>query len=84
MCDNAANEVCPVWPGQPMTAHRGVSDPAAARGSDAVAAAVFAETSRTPNNRIGIFVNPPFASVGRLSLHKQLEEIGKQKQDQAA
>jgi protein-tyrosine-phosphatase len=76
VCDNAANEVCPVWPGQPMSAHWGVPDPAAAVGSDAEIAAAFAETYRLLNNRISAFVNLPLHSIDRLSLSNRLKEIG--------
>lgn len=76
VCDNAANEVCPVWPGQPMNAHWGVPDPAAVEGSDAEIAAAFAETYRLMNNRITAFVNLPLQSIDRLSLGKRLEKIG--------
>ena len=78
VCDNAANEVCPVWPGQPMSAHWGVPDPAAVEGSDAEIAAAFAETYRLMNNRITAFVNLPLQSIDRLSLTQRLESIGKQ------
>ncbi|MGI9515324.1 MAG: arsenate reductase ArsC [Anderseniella sp.] len=78
VCDNAANEVCPVWPGQPMSAHWGVPDPAAVEGSDAEIAAAFAETYRLMNNRITAFVNLPLESIDRLSLTKRLEKIGDQ------
>ena len=77
VCDNAATEVCPVWPGQPMSAHWGVPDPAAFEGSDSEIAAAFAETYRQMNNRITAFVNLPVESIDRLSLTKKLGEIGK-------
>ena len=75
VCDNAAGEVCPVWPGKPMTAHWGVPDPAAVTGSDAEIAAAFAETYRLMNNRISAFVNLPLESIDRLSLTNRLKEI---------
>ncbi|MEO1159855.1 MAG: arsenate reductase ArsC [Pseudomonadota bacterium] len=78
VCDNAASEVCPVWPGQPMNAHWGVPDPAAVDGSDAEIAAAFAETYRLMNNRITAFVNLPIQSIDRLSLTQRLDSIGKQ------
>ncbi len=78
VCDNAASEVCPVWPGQPMSAHWGVPDPAAVEGSDAEIAAAFAETYRLMNNRITAFVNLPMQSIDRLSLTQRLDDIGKQ------
>jgi arsenate reductase len=77
VCDNAANEVCPIWPGQPMTAHWGVPDPTAIEGSEAVRRAAFADTYRMLNNRISIFVSLPLASLDRLSLQKTLGEIGR-------
>lgn len=77
VCDNAAGEVCPVWPGQPMTAHWGIPDPAAVLGSDAEIALAFAETHRMLNNRISIFVSLPLAKLDALSLQKRLEAIGK-------
>lgn len=78
VCDNAASEVCPVWPGQPMSAHWGVPDPAAVEGSDAEIAAAFSETYRLMNNRITAFVNLPMQSIDRLSLTQRLDSIGKQ------
>ena len=81
VCDNAANEVCPVWPGQPMTAHWGIPDPAALEGSEAEIAAAFAETYRLLNNRITAFVNLPMASIDRLSLTRRLEDIGRNGHD---
>ncbi len=77
VCDNAAGEVCPVWPGQPVSAHWGVPDPAAVKGSDAEIAAAFAETYRLMNNRIAAFVNLPIRSIDRLSLTRRLDDIGK-------
>ncbi len=76
VCDNAANEVCPVWPGQPMTAHWGIPDPAAVEGNEAQKHLAFADTLRMLTNRIGIFVNLPLASIDRLSLRRKLHEIG--------
>lgn len=76
VCDNAAGEVCPVWPGQPMTAHWGMPDPALAEGSEAEIALAFADTYRMLSNRIGIFMNLPLASLDRLSLQARLSEIG--------
>jgi protein-tyrosine-phosphatase len=77
VCDNAANEVCPVWPGQPMTAHLGVPDPAAAIGNEAEIALAFADTYRVLNNRISLFTSLPLASLDRLSLQRRLDDIGK-------
>ncbi len=76
VCDNAANEVCPIWPGQPMTAHWGVPDPAAATGSEAEIGAAFALAYRMLNNRISVFTSLPFDKVDRLSLQTKLREIG--------
>ena len=76
VCDNAAGEVCPVWPGQPMTAHWGLPDPAAAEGTEAERRLAFADTLRMLTNRIGVFVNLPIKSLDRLSLQKRLDEIG--------
>ena len=76
VCDNAAGEVCPIWPGQPMTAHWGMPDPAAAEGSDAEIALAFADTYRMLSNRIDLFMNLPMAALDRLSLQKRLNEIG--------
>lgn len=77
VCDNAANEVCPIWPGQPMTAHWGVPDPSAAEGTEAERRFAFADTHRMLYQRIGIFVNLPLASLDRLALQKQLSDIGR-------
>jgi protein-tyrosine-phosphatase len=76
VCDSAAAEVCPIWPGQPMTAHWGVPDPSAARGSEAEKRFAFADTHRMLYQRIGIFVNLPLASLDRLALRKKMDEIG--------
>lgn len=77
VCDNAAGEVCPLWPGQPMTAHWGVPDPAAVAGSEAEIAAAFNDTHRMLNNRLSIFVSLPIASLDALSLKQRLDEIGR-------
>jgi arsenate reductase (thioredoxin) len=79
VCDNAADEACPVWPGQPMTAHWGIPDPAAAAGSQAEIALAFNNAYRMLNQRIGIFTALPIASLDRLSLQKKLREIGRGK-----
>jgi arsenate reductase len=76
VCDNAAGEVCPVWPGQPMSAHWGVPDPAGAKGSEAEIAAAFADAYGRLQNRITIFVSLPFEGLDRLSLQKRLDAIG--------
>ena len=77
VCDNAAGEVCPVWPGQPMTAHWGIPDPAAVEGNDEDKRKAFAEASRILLNRIRIFVSLPLAKLDRLSLQRKLDELGK-------
>jgi arsenate reductase (thioredoxin) len=77
VCDNAANEVCPIWPGQPMTAHWGVADPSAVEGTDAERAFAFADTHRMLYQRISIFINLPMASLDKLSLQRGLDDIGK-------
>lgn len=78
VCDGAANEVCPVWPGQPMTAHWGVPDPAAAVGSEAERRLAFAEAYRMVNNRISVFLSLPLRTLDRLALQKRLDEIGRE------
>lgn len=77
VCDNAAGEVCPIWPGQPMTAHWGLPDPVAVDGSPAEQHAAFFDTYRMLANRIGLFVNLPLDSIDRLSLQRRLHGIGK-------
>ena len=76
VCDNAAGETCPFWPGQPMTAHWGVPDPAAVEGTEAEKHFAFADTYRMMSNRISIFVNLPMASLDRMALQKRLDTIG--------
>ena len=83
VCDNAAGEACPFWPGQPMTAHWGVPDPAAAQGNEAEVRLAFADTFRMLSNRIGIFVSLPLSALDKLTLRAQLDNIGKPK-DSAA
>lgn len=82
VCDNAAGEVCPVWPGQPMTAHWGIPDPAEATGSEAEIGAAFATATRQMRNRIDLFLNLPLASIDRLSLQGRLKDIGAVKDTQ--
>ena len=77
VCDNAAAEACPVWPGQPMTAHWGVPDPAAAEGTEAEKRLAFADAYRMLNNRISIFTSLPMSALDRLALQKRLDEIGR-------
>jgi arsenate reductase (thioredoxin) len=77
VCDNAANEVCPVWPGQPMTAHWGVPDPSLAEGSETERRLAFADTMRMLSQRISIFMSLPFRSLDKLSLQNRLRDIGR-------
>jgi protein-tyrosine-phosphatase len=79
VCDNAAKEPCPVWPGQPMTAHWGIPDPAEATGTEAEVRFAFADALRMLTNRINIFVSLPLRSLDQLTLQKQLDAIGKSK-----
>ncbi|MGB8398859.1 arsenate reductase ArsC [Bradyrhizobium sp.] len=76
VCDGAAAEACPVWPGQPMTAHWGIPDPAEASGTQAEIALAFKEAYRLLNQRIGIFTSLPLRSLDQLSLRNRLREIG--------
>ena len=76
VCDQAANEPCPVWPGQPMTAHWGLPDPVQAEGSETERRLAFADAYRGLFNRISIFTSLPLASLDRLSLQRRLDEIG--------
>ncbi len=78
VCDNAANEVCPIWPGQPMTAHWGIPDPAAVEGSEQERAKAFREAFFLLDRRINLFLSLPMASLDRLSLKKKLDNIGQQ------
>ncbi|WP_423841691.1 arsenate reductase ArsC [Zavarzinia aquatilis] len=77
VCDNAAGEVCPVWPGQPMTAHWGIEDPAAVTGNDLQREAAFVAAFRFLRNRIAAFTALPLASLDRMTLGARLREIGK-------
>jgi arsenate reductase (thioredoxin) len=77
VCDNAAGESCPVWPGQPMTAHWGIPDPAEAEGSAAEIALAFKEAYRMLSQRIAVFAALPIRSLDQLSLQKRLAEIGR-------
>ena len=76
VCDNAAGEVCPIWPGQPVTAHWGVPDPAAVEGGKAEVAAAFSEAARQLRARIELFLALPIGAIDRLSLQARLREIG--------
>src|SRR5579872_6924249 len=77
VCDNAATEACPLWPGQPMTAHWGVPDPAEAKGNSAEIALAFKDAYRMLHQRIGIFAALPIQSLDRLSLQKHVADIGR-------
>ena len=77
VCDSAAGESCPVWPGQPMTAHWGIEDPAAVEGTDLQKEAAFVAALRFLKNRIGIFTSLPLRSIDKLSLGTRLREIGR-------
>jgi arsenate reductase len=77
VCDRAGAETCPVWPGQPMTAHWGIPDPAAVEGDEVTQMNAFRTAFRELENRIKIFVSLPISSLGRLRLQEQLDEIGR-------
>lgn len=77
VCDNAAGEVCPVWPGQPMTAHWGLPDPAAAEGTDLDKTNAFRETFNALERRISLFLALPISSLDRMSLVIKVRDIGK-------
>ncbi|QDY99426.1 arsenate reductase ArsC [Nitratireductor mangrovi] len=81
VCDNAAAEACPVWPGQPMSAHWGVPDPAAVEGTEAEKHFAFADTYRMLSNRISVFTSLPLASIDQLTLQKRLDDIGREKRE---
>jgi arsenate reductase (thioredoxin) len=76
VCDNAAKEVCPIWPGQPMTAHWGVSDPAAVRGSAQEVERAYREAFSILERRIGLFLSLPLASIDKLALKREVDQIG--------
>ena len=77
VCDNAAGEMCPVWPGQPMTAHWGVPDPAAVEGTDEAKARAFMATAVTLRRRIELMLSLPIASLDRMAIQRELQQIGK-------
>jgi arsenate reductase (thioredoxin) len=77
VCDNAAGEVCPVWPGKPMTAHWGIADPAAAEGTDTEKAFAFRKAFKELETRIKLFTSLPIDSLDRMALHARLRDIGK-------
>src|SRR5215470_5776455 len=83
VCDQAAGEICPVWPGQPITAHWGFPDPAAAAGSEAERRAVFAEVFRQIENRLKIFAALPLERLDRLAIQRQVREIGQKNLEKA-
>ena len=78
VCDNAANEVCPVWPGQPMTAHWGVSDPAAVQGTREQVEKAFRDAFFLLDRRIGLFLSLPLSTLDRFSLKNEIDNIGRQ------
>lgn len=78
VCDHAAREVCPIWPGQPMTAHWGVSDPAVATGSAAQIERAYRDAFSILDRRIGLFLSLPLASLDKLAIQRRIEDIGRQ------
>jgi arsenate reductase len=78
VCDNSAREICPVWPGQPMTAHWGVPDPAAARGKADEVARAFREAFVALDRRISLFLSLPITSLDKLALQKEIDRIGRE------
>ena len=76
VCDNAAGEVCPIWPGQPISAHWGIPDPAAATGTEAEIAVAFREAARQLRNRIDLLLALPMAKLDRMSLQRGVRDIG--------
>ena len=81
VCDNAANEVCPIWPGQPITAHWGIADPASVRGSEEERARAFRDAFFLLDRRISLFLSLPMSSVDNLSLKRELDKIGNQSRE---
>src|ERR1700726_3673335 len=77
VCDNAAREVCPVWPGQPMTAHWGVPDPAAVQGTQEDVERAFRQVFATLDRRIGLFLSLPLATLSAFALQREIDQIGK-------
>ncbi len=78
VCDNAAHEVCPIWPGQPMTAHWGIADPAAVQGSADEVQRAFREAFVALDRRIGLFLSLPLQALDRLAIQREIDRIGKQ------
>jgi arsenate reductase len=83
VCDQAAGEVCPVWPGQPVTAHWGIPDPAAAEGSEAERMLAFADACRMLERRIKLFLSLPLAALDRMTIARKVREIGRVRRDTA-
>ena len=77
VCDNAANEVCPFWPGQPMTAHWGIPDPAAVKGTPEEIARAFRDAFMVLDRRIGLFLSLPFATLDQFAIKREVENIGR-------
>ena len=77
VCDNAAGEVCPIWPGQPMTAHWGIEDPAAIEGSDADKRKAFTKAFAEMNRRISLFTSLPIAKLDAMAIKRELDQIGR-------
>ena len=78
VCDNAANEVCPFWPGQPMTAHWGVPDPASVKGTEAEIERAFRDAFSILDRRISLFVSLPLSTLGSLAIQREIDQIGHQ------
>jgi arsenate reductase len=78
VCDNAANEVCPVWPGQPMTAHWGVPDPAAVNGTPERIERAFGDAFGILDRRISLFLSLPLSTLGSLAIKREINRIGQQ------
>jgi arsenate reductase len=78
VCDNAAGEVCPLWPGQPVTAHWGFPDPAAVEGSDAAKRAAFAQTLRQIRHRVQLFMSLPLETLDRMAIENRMKAIGRE------
>lgn len=78
VCDNAASEPCPIWPGHPMTAHWGIPDPAAVEGTEVEKTQAFADAYRVLNKRIEVFINLPIESLDKMSLKHRFDEIGQE------
>lgn len=78
VCDNAANEICPFWPGQPMTAHWGVADPAAVKGTPQEVERAFHDAFSLLDRRISLFLSLPIATLGRMALQREIDSIGRQ------